>query len=328
MNSINKVGIVGLGAYLPEKTLTNSDLEKMVDTNDEWIKTRTGISQRRIASPEMATSDLAVLAANSAIKNSGIKKEDIGLIIVATVTPDMMMPSTACFVQAKLGIKEAACYDLNAACSGFIFAVIAASQYIANNTYKYALVIGAEVLSRFVDWEDRSTCILFGDGAGACILGKVSEPGILSAHTGGDGTHAHLLKIPAGGSRLPMSHKALDDKLGFLKMEGNEIFKIAVRAMADAAEKALSKAGLSCKDVDCLIPHQANIRIIDATIKKLGISKDKVFLNIAEYGNMSAASTAVALCEAVAKGKIKKGDILVIVAFGGGLTWGAIVLKW
>ncbi len=323
-----RVGIIGLGTYLPPKVLTNFDLEKMVDTSDEWIRTRTGISSRRIAAPDIATSDLAAGAASLAIKNAGIKKEDISIIIVATVTPDMLMPSTSCIVQAKLGIKEATCYDINAACSGFIFGVSVASDYIRSNPLKYALVIGAEVLSRFVDWQDRSTCVLFGDGAGACVLGMVNEGGILSIYTGSDGTKAEVLKVPAGGSRLPLTPKTLEDKLGFVKMEGNEVFKIAVRKMTDAATKALSKAGLTCKDVACLIPHQANIRIIEAALKKMGISKDKTFLNIDKYGNMSAASTVVALYEAVSSGRIKKGDIVVLVAFGAGLTWGSIVLKW
>ncbi|MBM3253459.1 MAG: ketoacyl-ACP synthase III [Candidatus Omnitrophica bacterium] len=323
-----RVGILGLGAYLPQKVLTNFDLEKMVNTSDEWIRTRTGINSRHIAPPELATSDLAVFAAGIAIKNAGIKKEDIGLIIVATITPDMIMPSTSCIVQAKLDIKEAACYDINAACSGFIFAVSTASDYIKNNPSRYALVIGAEIISRFVDWQDRSTCVLFGDGAGACVLGMVREGGLLSTYMGSDGTFADLLKIPAGGSKLPTTHKTLDNKLGFLKMEGNEVFKIAVRAMVDSVNKALLKANLTEKNVDCVIPHQANLRIIEAVLKKLGFSKDRAFLNIDRCGNMSAASTPVALYEAVSTGKIKRGDIVVLVAFGGGLTWGALVLRW
>ncbi|MFH0839223.1 MAG: beta-ketoacyl-ACP synthase III [Candidatus Omnitrophota bacterium] len=327
-DSSARIGIIGLGVYLPEKILTNADLEKMIDTSDEWIKTRTGISQRRIASPEMAASDLAAYAATAAIKNARIKKEDIGLIIVATITPDTMLPSTACFVQAKLGIKDAACYDLNAACSGFIFALVSASQYVAQNNSKYALIIASEVLSRVVDWQDRSTCVLFGDGAGAAIVGRLKHGGILSSYMGSDGTHADLLKIPAGGSRIPITHKVLDEKLNFIKMEGNEVFKLAVNSMASAAGKVLTQAGLTSSDIDLIIPHQANTRIIYATLKKLHMSKERAFLNIEKYGNMSSASIAVALYEAVKSGKLKKGNKVLLVSFGGGLTWGAVILEW
>ncbi len=322
------IGILGLGAYLPDKVLTNLDLEKMVDTSDEWIKTRTGIQERHIISDDMSTSDLAKFAADKAIEKAKINKEDIGLIIVATITPDMLMPSTACVVQAKLGIKDVMCFDINAACSGFIYGVEMARSFLMNNGSKYALVIGAEVLSRFVDWQDRSTCVLFGDGAGACILGQVDGEGILAADLGADGTQADLLKIPAGGSKIPITKEVLDEKLGFLKMAGNEVFKIAVRTMTDSASRVISKAGLKCEDIDCIIPHQANIRIIDATVKRLDIPKERVFLNIDKCGNMSAASIAVALYDAVKANKVKSGDTVVLVAFGGGLTWGSIVLKW
>ncbi|MFH0827976.1 MAG: beta-ketoacyl-ACP synthase III [Candidatus Omnitrophota bacterium] len=326
---MKRVGVLGTGKYLPKKVLTNADLEKMVDTSDEWIVTRTGIKERRIAAKDEATSNLAAKAAKEALKAAGIKALDIDLIIVATITPDMQFPSTATFVQAELGAKNAACFDISAACAGFIYAIAIAQQFISRGAYKNVLVIGSETLSRITDWEDRNTCVLFGDGAGAVVLGETnSSGGILSAYLGSDGTKTGLLHIPGGGSRNPASEQTLKDKLHYLKMEGNEIFKIAVTSMAEAARVALKNAGLKCADVNWIIPHQANIRIINAVAKKLGFVNAQVYLNIEKYGNMSSASTAVALCEAVEEGKIKKGDIVLLDAFGAGLVWGAVIIKW
>ncbi len=322
------VGIIGVGKYLPEKVLTNSDLEKMVDTTDEWITTRTGIKERHLADKNQATSDLAAAAAKQALSRANLKSEEVELIIVATITPDMPFPSTACLVQEKIGAKNAVCFDISAACSGFIYGLDIAYQFISCGTYKNALVIGAEVLSKYVDWNDRSTCVLFGDGAGACVLAPVKKDGIISIYIGSDGGGQDLLKLPAGGSRLPASHETIDRKLHFVQMQGNEVFKFAVKIMHDAAEKAVRKKGLGCKDIDLVIPHQANRRIMEAAMKKMGLPLTKLFSNIEKYGNMSAASTAVALCEAVEEKRIKKGDILVMVAFGAGLTWGSCVIKW
>ncbi|MCM8784213.1 MAG: ketoacyl-ACP synthase III [Candidatus Omnitrophica bacterium] len=324
----NAVGIVGVGAYLPEKVLTNQDLEKMVDTTDDWIITRTGIKERRISSPEDATSDLGARAAEEALKDAGLSPQEIELIICATITPDMFFPSTACFIQRKIKAFNAVCFDISAACTGYIYAINMAEQFLKNGTYRNALVIGAEKLSAITDWTDRSTCVLFGDGAGACVLRKVDKGGIISTYLGTDGNQVDLLQIPAGGSRMPASFSTVEKRLHFLKMEGSELFKHAVKLMADAAEKALAQAGLDCKDVTYLIPHQANIRILQAVAKKIGISMDKIYLNIEKYGNMSSASTAVALYETVKFKKPKKGNIIVLVAFGSGLTWGATVIEW
>lgn len=324
-----RVGVLGLGYYLPERILTNTDLEQMVDTSDEWITTRTGIKQRRIADEKEATSDLAKIAALRCIESAGLKPEQVELIIVATITPDMLFPSTACIVQGKIGASNASCFDVSAACAGFIYAIAVAEQFVKSGAVNNALVIGAEKLSTITDWKDRSTCVLFGDGAGACLLGKVREGGILSIHLGSDGRLCDILNIPAGGSRLPASHKTVNERLHYIKMEGSELFKQAVVIMADAAKIAAKKAGLnSAKEIDFVIPHQANLRILNAVAKRLGLSEDKIFLNIERFGNMSSASTAVALAEADEQNKLKKGDIVLLDAFGGGLVWGAIILKW
>ncbi|MDD5424773.1 MAG: ketoacyl-ACP synthase III [Candidatus Omnitrophica bacterium] len=325
--SIN-VGIIGLGAYLPSKVMTNLDLEKLVDTSDEWIRTRTGISERRIACKEEMTSDLAANAARMAIKNAKLEPADIDLIILATITPDMLFPATSCFVQAKLGAVNAACFDINAACSGFIHELTIAQQFIESGMYKNILVIGAELLSRFVDWKDRSTCVLFGDGAGAAVIAPVKRGGLLSSYIGADGTKSRLLMFPAGGSVTPASHETVTQGLHFLKMEGNEVFKNAVRVMTNASAQALSRAGLTTEDIDCVIPHQANIRIIEAVIQRVGIPAEKVFVNVEKYGNMSAASAIVALFEAVKEGRVKKGDKVLMVAFGSGFVWGSCVIEW
>jgi 3-oxoacyl-[acyl-carrier-protein] synthase-3 len=323
-----KAGIIGLGAYLPEKVMTNADLEKIVETSDEWIRTRTGISERRIAHKEETTSDLAAHAARMALKDAKLEPEDIELIILATITPDMPFPATSCFVQAKLGAKNAACFDINAACSGFIHELTIAQQFIETGMYKRILVIGVELLSRFIDWNDRSTCVLFGDGAGAAVIAPVESGGLLSSYLGADGTKSRLLMFPAGGSVNPASHETVTQGLHFLKMEGNEVFKNAVRVMTDAVNKAIERAGLTTKDIDCIIPHQANRRIIEAVIERVGIASDKAFVNVERYGNMSAASAIVALYEAVKEGRVKKGDKVLMVAFGSGFVWGSCVIEW
>jgi len=325
---MKKVGIIGVGSYVPEKILSNADLEKMVDTSDEWITTRTGIKERRLVKKGQATSDLAIEAAKKALIDAKLKAEELDLIIVASITPDMQFPSTACFVQNGLGAKNAVCFDISAACAGFVYGVIIAQQFLQSGKFKRALVIGAEVLSQITDWSDRNTCVLFGDGAGACILGEVKDGGILSTYMGSDGSLNNLLFLPGGGSRNPASKETLNSKMHYIKMEGNEVFKLAVRILADAANQALKQCGLDYKSVNCFIPHQANIRILLAVAKRLGLSEDKIYLNIARYGNMSSASTAVAFCEAVEQKRIKKGDIVVLDAFGAGLVWGAIVIKW
>jgi len=323
-----KAGIIGLGMYLPDNILTNAELEKMVDTTDEWIFTRTGIKERRIARSDEATSDMAVNAAKRALKDANLGPEDIDLIIVATITPDMFFPATACLVQAKLGARTIPAFDVSVACSGFIYGMAIASQFIALGTYKHALVIAAEKLSAITDWNDRATCVLFGDGAGAAVLGPVDEGGILSMSLGADGNKGDLIKLPAGGSRIPATKESVDAKLHFIKMNGTELFKHAVKIMADAALGATNPLGLKAEDIKLVIPHQANIRILNAAAKRMGLRPDQIYLNIEKYGNMSAASSAVALVEAVQKGLIKKGDKIVLDAFGGGLTWGAMVIEW
>ncbi|MDD5156351.1 MAG: ketoacyl-ACP synthase III [Candidatus Omnitrophica bacterium] len=325
---MKKVGIIGVGEYLPQKILTNADLEKMVDTSDEWITTRTGIKQRRIAAKGEAVSDLAVKSAKAALEDAGIAAHDIDLIIVATITPDMQFPSVACLVQDALSAGNAVCFDISAACAGFVYAIDVASQFIARGASKNALVIGAEILSSVTDWQDRSTCVLFGDGAGAAVLSEVKSGGILATYLGSDGSMADLLKVPAGGSRMPATDKTVQSRMHYIKMRGNELFKKAVNAMAKAAQAVVNKAGLKCQDIDLVIPHQANVRIISAVAKKLGLDENKIYLNIEKYGNMSSASTATALCEAVKEGRIKKGDVVLLDAFGAGLVWGACVIKW
>ncbi|MGB9779260.1 beta-ketoacyl-ACP synthase III [Caldanaerobacter sp.] len=322
-------GILGTGSYLPEKILTNYDLEKMVDTSDEWITTRTGIKERRIADPSQATSDLATEAAKKALEDADLKPEDIDMIIVATVTPDMNFPSTGCIVQANLGALNAAAFDISVGCSGFIYGLAIAQQFVETGLYKNVLVIGAETLSKITNWKDRNTCVLFGDGAGAAVVGKVEEGyGILASYLGADGTGGKYLYMPAGGSRMPASHETVEKNLHTIFMEGQEVFKFAVRVMDSATIEVLERAGLSPEDIDMLIPHQANTRIIDAARKRLKLSEEKVYINLDKYGNTSAASVAIALDEAYRKGLLKKGDIILMVAFGAGLTWASNVIKW
>ncbi|MDP2940919.1 MAG: beta-ketoacyl-ACP synthase III [Candidatus Omnitrophota bacterium] len=323
-----RVGIIGLGEYLPERVLANADLEKMVETSDEWITTRTGIKQRRLCEKGEATSDLALKAAAHALADAQLGPQDIDLIIVATITPDMPFPSVASILQNSLRVPHAACFDISAACAGFVYGISAAQQFITSGASKHALVVGAETLSAVTDWQDRNTCVLFGDGAGAAVLSEVKSGGILSTCLGSDGSKSELLMIPAGGSRRPASHETVDQRLHFIKMQGNELFKLAVTLMTKAAQEALKKAKLECKDIDLVIPHQANMRIIMAMAKKLGLPQEKIYLNIEKYGNMSSASTATALCEAVKEQRIKQGDIVLLDAFGAGLVWGACVIEW
>ncbi|WP_138751622.1 beta-ketoacyl-ACP synthase III [Paenibacillus sinopodophylli] len=326
---LHPVGIIGTGKYVPERILSNKELEAMVETNDEWIVTRTGIKERRIAATEEATSDLALHASRAAIAAAGLTAEDIDLIIVATITPDMFFPSTACLLQDKLGAKKAAAFDLSAACSGFIYGLATGSSMIASGMYKHVLVVGAETLSRITDYTDRNTCILFGDGAGAVVLGHVEEGrGFRSFELGADGSGGELLKVSGGGSRIPATEESIQTKQHYIYMAGNDVFKFAVRIMGSVAEDALQKAGIAKEDVDLLVPHQANIRIIQSALNRLNLSEDKAMINLDKYGNMSSASIPVALAEAVEQGRVKEGDRIVLVGFGGGLTWGASVLVW
>lgn len=323
------VGIVGTGVYLPETVLTNAELEKTVDTSDEWIRSRSGICERRIINKDEATSDIACRAARMAVQDAGISLQEVDAIIVATVTPDMLFPSTACLVQNGLGLNRVAAFDVGAGCSGFVYAMGVGSQFVKTGMYNTVLVIGAESLSRIINWQDRNTCVLFGDGAGAAVLRPVPEGfGILSLDLGADGSGADLLKLPAGGSRMPVTHENCFSTDHYLNMSGREVFKFAVKIIGESALNALEKAGLDKKDVDCFIPHQANIRIIEAAARRLNLPMDKVFVNVQKYGNTSAASIPVAVHEAVAEGRIKRGDIIVLVGFGTGLTWGASVIKW
>lgn len=329
MHQLQGTTILGTGSALPEHVLTNEDLTRIVDTSDEWILTRTGIRERRIAGEEQATSDLAIEAARKALHNAGISAEQLDMIIVATITPDYVFPATACLVQRALKATKAAAFDMEAACTGFIYAMAVGSQFIATGIYKHVLVIGAETLSRIVDYTDRGTCVLFGDGAGAVVLGPCDAgEGIISFSLGADGEGQDLLIAPAGGSRFPATAETVEGRQHFIKMKGNEVFKFAVRILGQVADDALEKAGIRQEDVDLLIPHQANRRILEAAIKRLNITKDKVEANLDKYGNMSTASIPVALDEAWRGGRIKPGGHVLLVGFGAGLTYGAAVVRW
>ncbi|WP_313641544.1 beta-ketoacyl-ACP synthase III [Paenibacillus sp.] len=329
MRQLRPVGIIGTGKYVPEKIMTNSDLEKIVETNDEWIVSRTGIRERHIAAPHEATSDLAYEAALKALDSAGMKAEDLDLIIIATVTPDSAFPSTACILQDKLGAKGAAAFDLSAACSGFVYSLATAVGFIQNGMYNNALIIGADTLSRITDYTDRNTCVLFGDGAGAVIIGEVPEGrGFQSFDLGAEGSGGNLLKLEAGGSRLPASQQTIEDKKHFIYMNGREVFKFAVRVMGSATERVLTKAGLGKEDIDLFVPHQANIRIIQSAMQRLDLPPEKCVINVDKYANTSAASIPLALVEAAEEGRMKEGDTVLMVGFGGGLTWGASVLIW
>ncbi len=327
---VNRTIIAGTGSYLPEKILTNSDLEQMVDTTDEWIVSRTGIRERHIASSDEATSDLATEAGRAALQMAGVDPADLDLIIVATLTPDHHFPSTAGFVQRNLGAARAAAFDLEAACTGFIYALTVGDLFIRSGTYKKILVIGAEVLSKFLNWEDRETCVLFGDGAGAAVLipGENDGRGIISTHLHSDGTMAELLYAPAGVSRMPITKEAIDQKLNTVKMKGNEVFKMAVTRLSGVVDEVMEANGLSEEDIDFLVPHQANLRIIQATARKLKLPMEKVIVTVDRHGNTSAASVPLALDEAVRGKRIKKGDSVLLEAFGGGFTWGAALIRW
>jgi len=325
-----KARITGTGSALPDKVVTNRDLERMVETSDEWITTRTGIKERRIAAEGEYTSTFAVEAARRALAMSGTGADELDLIVMGTVTPDYPFPATACIVQKELGAHKAAAFDLSAACSGFLYGLSIASTHIRAGVARKALVIGAEVLSRVVDWTDRNTCILFGDGAGAAVVEACEgESGILSTHIFSDGTHWDQLYLPAAGSRNPAScQRTIDDRLFYLRMDGNDVYKHAVRAMEEAAITAVNANGLSPSDISVFIPHQANRRIIDATAKRLGLCEDKVFVNLHTYGNTSAASIPIALDEANRSGVIKSGDIVLMDAFGGGFTYASALIRW
>ena len=324
--------IIGTGSYLPERVMTNEDMSKIVDTSDEWITTRTGIKERRIASAEQATSDMAAAAAQKAMEAAGVTASEIELIIVATVTPDMFFPSTACFVQKKLGATNAVCFDISAACSGFLYAMTVARQFLNTTPRKTALVIGAEKLSSLINWKDRNTCVLFGDGAGAVVMRSTEDknaPGrVLSAVMGSDGSLVDLLKVPGGASSCPITEDNVASRPNTIHMEGRETFKHAVTRMCQASEQALAMAGKTAADIDMVIPHQANARIITAIAERLGVPGEKTFMNVHKYGNTSAATIPVALDEAHRSGRIKRGDTILLVAFGGGFTWASTVMTW
>jgi 3-oxoacyl-[acyl-carrier-protein] synthase-3 len=326
---LRTVSIIGTGSYVPEKILTNADLSRIVNTSDDWITTRTGIKERRIAAKEETTSDMAAKAALKAIGQAKISPKEINLILVATATPDMLFPATACFVQKKIGATNAACLDISAACAGFLFGVEIAQQFIMSHTHDTVLVIGAEKLTSITNWTDRNTCVLFGDGAGAAVLRhRGSAHGVISTHIGSDGQYADILFMPGGGSRCPITRENVDRNLQTIHMLGKEVYKQAVTAMLNAAKKVLDQAGLSIEDISCVIPHQANVRIIEAIADRLGISRDKMFVNLDRYGNTSAAAVAIALDEANRSGRIKPGDYVLMVVFGGGLTWASTILEW
>jgi 3-oxoacyl-[acyl-carrier-protein] synthase III len=327
--ALRTVSIIGTGSYVPERVLTNEDLSRIVETSDEWITTRTGIKERRIAGKDEHTSDMAAKAALKAIEQAKISAAEINLIIVATATPDMLFPATACFVQKKIGAKNAACLDISAACAGFLFGIEIAQQFITSHTYDTVLVIGADKLSSITNWTDRNTCVLFGDGAGAAILRhRGSSHGIISTYIGSDGQFSDILFMPGGGSRCPITRDNADLNLATIHMTGKEVYKQAVIAMLDASKKALEKAGLSIHDIACVIPHQANLRIIEGIADRLGLPLDKFLVNLDRYGNTSAAAVAMALDEANRTGRIKQGDYVLMVVFGGGLTWASTVIEW
>ena len=325
---LRAAGITGTGSYAPERVLTNADLEKIVDTTDEWILSRTGIRERRIARPDETTSDMGAEAARRALAQAGVSAEQVDLIIVATITPDMGFPNTACFVQSKIGAVNAYCYDLEAACSGFLYALEVARQAVASGSVDTVLVVGAEKISCITDWKDRSLCVLFGDGAGAAVVQPTDRAGLRSSVLRSDGRLSHLLMLPGGGSKHPASAETLAQGLHFMKMDGRDVFKHAVTCMTDVARKALEKAGKTVEDMKLIIPHQANQRIISAIGDRLGGRPDQYYVNLDRYGNTSAASIILALDEAVQGGRLQRGDQVLLVAFGGGFTWGATVLEW
>ena len=324
------VAIIGTGSFTPERVLTNGELEKMVETSDEWIVSRTGIRERRIADADQQTSDLAAAAARQALDQAGVHVSEIDLILVATASPEMLFPATACLVQKKLGARKAVCMDISAACSGFIYAMEIARLMIGGGVTRTALVIGAEKLSALVDWTDRNTCVLFGDGAGAVVLREGDGPtrGMLTTYMGSDGEYDHLLAVPGGGTACPITRENVDQGLNTIKMLGKETFKQAVSSMTTASIEALSRAGLSINDIACIIPHQANVRIIEAIAERLKVPLDRFFLNLELYGNTGAAAVAIALDEAHRAGRFRSGDKILLVVFGSGLTWASAVVEW
>ncbi|TMQ59945.1 MAG: ketoacyl-ACP synthase III [Candidatus Eisenbacteria bacterium] len=329
ISSARDVHIIGVGSCTPDRVLTNKDLEQIVDTSDEWITTRTGIKERRIADPETPASALATEAARRAVRDAGVKPEELDQIIVGTVTGDRPFPSTACLVQDRLGAAGAYGFDISAACSGFLYALSLGRTQIAAGAADTVLVIGVETLSKIVDWTDRNTCVLFGDAAGAVVLRSTGQPGgILSTKLHSDGSLTNLLEMPGGGSLHPASHETVDRKLHYIRMSGNDVFKYAVRAMESVACEALEAAGHRPEELDLLFPHQANYRIIDATARRLGLPMEKVFVNLDRYGNTSSASIPLALDEAKRLGRLKPGDLVEMVTFGGGFTWAASVVRW
>jgi 3-oxoacyl-[acyl-carrier-protein] synthase-3 len=323
-----KAGIIGIGSYIPDKVISNFDLEKIVETSNEWIIERTGISYRRKANDNICSSDLGAEAAKLAIRDANLEPEDIDLILSASSSPDRIFPATACIIQNKIGAKNAAAFDIQAACTGFIYALTTAVQYITGGHYKNILIVGSEVLSKVTDWEDRNTCVLFGDGAGAVVLSEVEKGGVISSILGADGSGSELLELPAGGTKEPAGFDTVKNRRHYIKMSGNEVFKFAVKVFEDCTRKVVEKANLALNDIDFIIPHQANIRIIDAALKRLKFAPDRVVINLDRYGNMSSASIPVALDEAFRLGKIKKGHRIIVVGFGAGLTWGANLIEW
>src|SRR5436853_1967371 len=327
--TLRTVSIVGTGSYVPEKVLTNEDLSRMVDTSDEWITTRTGIKERRIAAKDENTSDMAAKAALNAIEQAKISPKEIDLILVATATPDMLFPATACFVQKKIGATNAACLDISAACAGFLFGLEIAQQFITSHTYETVLVIGAEKLTSITNWADRNSCVLFGDGAGAAVLRhRGSAHGVISTHIGSDARYTDILFMPGGGSQCPITRENADMHLATIHMTGKDVYKQAVIAMVNASKKVLADAGLTADDIACVIPHQANLRIIEAIADRLKIPLDRFYVNLDKYGNTSAAAVAIALDEANRSGRIKHGDYVLMVVFGGGLTWASTIIEW
>jgi 3-oxoacyl-[acyl-carrier-protein] synthase III len=314
--------IIGTGSYLPEKILTNQDLESMVDTSDEWIRTRTGITQRHIAGDGQTASDLAMYASQNAMKAAGITSKDIDLIIVATTTPDMVFPSTACILQNKLGIENCPAFDVQAVCSGFVYALATADMFVSSGKCRNALVVGSEIYSKIIDWSDRNTCVLFGDGAGAVVLSQSNEPGILSTHLHASGSYSNILSVPGSISGGKIQGNP------YISMEGNTVFKFAVKVLEEVVQEAISKNNLQTTDIDWLVPHQANIRIIQSTAKKLGIPMDKVVVAVDKHGNTSAASIPLALDIAVRDGRIQSDQLVLLEGVGGGFTWGAVLLRW
>ena len=328
MSDIN-AGIIGVGMYAPEKVLTNAELARMLNTTEEWIEAMSGIKERHIAAPSQATSDLGTIAAQRALARAGVSPDEVDLIIVSTSTPDMQFPSTACIIQERLGIKNVPAFDLTAVCSGFVYALTVGAQFIANEFYRTVLVIGTEAVSRVINWSDKDTCMLIGDGAGAVVLRQVpSGYGILSAKLGADGSGASFMMVPAGGSRKPATAEVIEQKMNKIQMNGSEVFKFAMKKLPEVTEQALELANLHTEDLKLIIPHQANRRIIEAAARRMDLPLEKFLLNVEHYGNTSSATIPIALHEALETGRIESGDLIALTGFGGGLTWGSLIMRW